>query len=35
MWRFLLGLYLRIDLGNFASENDVTDLSKLQMHLQK
>ena len=35
MWRFLRELYLAIDPSNFASENDVTELSKLQMHVQK
>ena len=32
---FLLELYLTIDPSNFASENDVTELSRLQMHAQK
>ena len=32
---FLLGLYLAIDPSNLASENAVTKLSELQMHVQK
>ena len=32
---FLLELDLAIDPSNLASENDVTELSKLQMHVQK
>ena len=31
MWRFLLKLYLAIDPSNLASENDVIELSELQM----
>ena len=32
---FLLELYLAIDQSNFASENTVTKLSELQMHVQE
>ena len=32
---FLLELYLAIDPSNLAIENDVTELSELQMHVQK
>ena len=32
---FLLELYLAIGPSNLASKNDVTELSELQMHVQK
>ena len=32
---FVLELYLAIDASNLASENDVIELSELQMHVQK
>ena len=32
---FLLELYLAIDPSNLVSENDVTQLLELQMHVQK
>ena len=32
---FLLELYLAIDPSNLGSKNDVTELSELQMHVQK
>ena len=32
---FLLELYLAIAPSNLASKNDVTELSELQMHVQK
>ena len=35
MWLFLLELYLAIDPSNLAIENDVTQLSELQMNVQK
>ena len=32
---FLLELYLAFDPSNLTSENDVTELAELQMHVQK
>ena len=35
MWLFLLQLYLAIDPSNLTNKNDVTQLAKVQLHVQK